>query len=1090
MRAHAQATSARVQAEDEKNKSQTMKNILRLMSMLLVCMQAAVMSLSAERVWISCNSYEGFVGLGAYHQATAQIFYVTDLSEPTDDGLWDMEQAAEGGYTFRNVATGQYLTFTTERNGYVYKYMTLSETATTDNERWTLENQDDGTVAIRSVGNTAYCWNLRLDGTYLLGAYASNGHSNNEKFTLHIVDQSPATQLRNYLQGTFPDGISAEAFPTGVEPGQYTAESVAALREAYEAAWALIESGETDETKLAEAKAAVEEAYASLVVNPEREGPEEAVHIWLQDGRRESYPLRYVSKQYEEDRLLIIETCVGMTEIYPLEQIDSVTTGIVTDMPTFGSFKFNNKYNYQLPTDCVGVIQGDEVSITAVGIGKWLTPSFSLTDDAAGVWLDGKEVFSHAFRISFASDVIFAIGRYAHRMLQWVTKSDGTKAYEMAPMCRRVVVKTTFPTDEATTVPTVYIVTADGQGITSKTEYKDATISIDGAGIFADMAETAVQIRGRGNSSWTTPTSSNNPKNPYRLKFEKKQKPFGLTKGKSWVLLANKQTGSMLTNAIGYRVAGMMGVAGANHVIPVDLYLNGDYRGSYNFTEKTGFSNNSIDIADETSATFLELDSYFDETYKFKSSLYTLPVNIKEPDFSDETTVTDLTQQIIADGFNLMESSVYFNEDYSQYVDVEMLSRFLAGNELINNEELSHPKSVFLYREDCNNADSKYIFGPLWDCDWAYGYDGTGSYFKVKDTTDMFETMISGRPGTNFFNALRHNEDVIGKYHYMVWSDFMNGSLDELIDFVGEYYDYARPSLEKNMLKWSDRTDYAANAANAQSWLRRKAEAIYARLTPYDISDIIPHVIEHGDVNEDNLISVADVVCVVNHLLELNNETFNFHQADIDDNLLITIADVAGIFSLIGEQDEMTAPARLRLPEASASLRTYSPAVSGNQLVMPVQIKIDEGDYAAMQFDVKMPQGYSLADVELQDGLSHMQLRVADLGNGRYRMAIYSPSAQCIKSDMLSLNLQISVDEGVAEACHINISNSLLSSADGEENRLRAASAPVTDEVLTGLRQVKYGTSEKSDAVFDLSGRRTKMDSHGVYIKNGKKIVR
>ena len=189
-------------------------------------------------------------------------------------------------------------------------------------------------------------------------------------------------------------------------------------------------------------------------------------------------------------------------------------------------------------------------------------------------------------------------------------------------MCRKVVVKTTFPTDAATSVPSIYINTEDGQIITSKKEYKNATIRIDGAGVYEDMAETAVQIRGRGNSSWTTPTSSSNPKNPYRLKFDKKQKPLGMTKGKSWVLLANKQTGSMLTNAIGYRVAGMMGVVAANHVVPVDLYLNGEYRGSYNFTEKTGFSNNSVDIADETNATFLELDSYYDETYKFKSTFF------------------------------------------------------------------------------------------------------------------------------------------------------------------------------------------------------------------------------------------------------------------------------------------------------------------------------------------------------------------------------------------------------------------------------------------------------------------------------------
>ena len=58
----------------------------------------------------------------------------------------------------------------------------------------------------------------------------------------------------------------------------------------------------------------------------------------------------------------------------------------------------------------------------------------------------------------------------------------------------------------------------------------------------------------------------------------------------------------MMTNAIGMKVAQLAGVAGANHIVPVNLYINGEYRGSYNFTEKIGFHNNSIDLDDETSS--------------------------------------------------------------------------------------------------------------------------------------------------------------------------------------------------------------------------------------------------------------------------------------------------------------------------------------------------------------------------------------------------------------------------------------------------------------------------------------------------------
>ena len=50
------------------------------------------------------------------------------------------------------------------------------------------------------------------------------------------------------------------------------------------------------------------------------------------------------------------------------------------------------------------------------------------------------------------------------------------------------------------------------------------------------------------------------------------------------------------------KAACLVGTAGANHIVPVELYMNGEYRGSYNFTEKVGFSNNSIDLDDETGA--------------------------------------------------------------------------------------------------------------------------------------------------------------------------------------------------------------------------------------------------------------------------------------------------------------------------------------------------------------------------------------------------------------------------------------------------------------------------------------------------------
>lgn len=430
------------------------------------------------------------------------------------------------------------------------------------------------------------------------------------------------------------------------------------------------------------------------------------------------------------------------------------------------------------------------------------------------------------------------------------------------PYGRNYNVEVDFLTDHPTTeykVPRIDIWFGDREtwsssmwiGRYGKAFYEDATIKIDGGGVFPDMEEMAVQVKGRGNSSWT---NSSDSKNPYRLKFETKQKPLGMTKGKSWVLLANKQSGSMTSNAVAMKIADMVGSEGCNHIVPVELYVNNQYRGSYNFTEKVGFSNNSIDLADETYATLLELDSYYDETYKFRDANYNLPVNIKEPDLSDATSGSMLSQADIRDAFNI------FTKDVKQsggelHLDVEAFVRAMLVNDLVRNEEYKHPKSWFLYNENIQ-ADSLWKFGPVWDFDWAYGYDNTRNYFVSNAETDLFANMSSSNIGYPFFQQALRGSDAVKKAYYRLWTEFLqSGKLDELIEYCDDYFQYARPSLEHNasgveyyveyygyqylQTGWGDGTQYATTTTNAKNWLTKRANYIYTHLDKYDLSDDI-----------------------------------------------------------------------------------------------------------------------------------------------------------------------------------------------------------------------------------------------------------
>ena len=79
----------------------------------------------------------------------------------------------------------------------------------------------------------------------------------------------------------------------------------------------------------------------------------------------------------------------------------------------------------------------------------------------------------------------------------------------------------------------LYITTKDGSNITSKEVYTDCHLSLNAQKSFSNLSMNA-QIRGRGNSSfhWYN-------KKPYRIKLNEKHKILGLSKAKSWVLLAN-----------------------------------------------------------------------------------------------------------------------------------------------------------------------------------------------------------------------------------------------------------------------------------------------------------------------------------------------------------------------------------------------------------------------------------------------------------------------------------------------------------------------------------------------------------------------
>lgn len=268
-------------------------------------------------------------------------------------------------------------------------------------------------------------------------------------------------------------------------------------------------------------------------------------------------------------------------------------------------------------------------------------------------------------------------------------------------------------------VPTFRIVTEPDtfKEVDSKEEYIPATLSIDGAGIIPDFSGEML-VRGRGNYTWY-----NVPKKSYRIKFAEKTKIWEHKKAKNYVLLGNFIDPTYMRNHAVYSATQLIGAPYVNHTQPVDVYFNGKLKGSYMLSEKCGFNNGSVDLKkeDEAKSVMFELDTNFDEDFRSVSTYFQLPINLKDPDApEDPVEAKQWWSNWVAD-FEQMEEAVAMGKNMSDYIDYQSLAQYLFPFVLSCNQEICHPKSVYLYKTE----GGKYKFGPAWDFDWAFGYKPT-----------------------------------------------------------------------------------------------------------------------------------------------------------------------------------------------------------------------------------------------------------------------------------------------------------------------------------------------------------------------------
>ena len=363
---------------------------------------------------------------------------------------------------------------------------------------------------------------------------------------------------------------------------------------------------------------------------------------------------------------------------------------------------------------------------------------------------------------------------------------------------------------QITNLPTVVINTKGAQEVTSKEEELSSVVYIVSGEGKKLLATEKTGVRGRGNASW------NFPKKPYRLKFDEKQQLLDApAKAKKWTLINNYGDKTLMRNILAFELSRRFGLAYTPYCHPVDVVLNGEYRGCYQLCDQIEVNKNRVNITEmepedvdlpELSGGYLiEVDAYAStEASHFYSTLGT-PVTIKSPDDED---IVNAQTRYITDYFNRMENAVFASNfanpetGYRRYLDLDsFLKHFMVG-EMSGNTDTYW--SVYMTKD---RESDKFFTGPVWDFDIAF--DNDQRTYPIEAHTDYIfasKGSVASEAMRQMVNRIVKEDEGARQRLLELWSEARNTKgIDEtsLLEYVDKTVELLNESQKLNFLRWN-----------------------------------------------------------------------------------------------------------------------------------------------------------------------------------------------------------------------------------------------------------------------------------------------
>ncbi|MDE6272812.1 MAG: hypothetical protein K2M31_07380 [Muribaculaceae bacterium] len=223
-------------------------------------------------------------------------------------------------------------------------------------------------------------------------------------------------------------------------------------------------------------------------------------------------------------------------------------------------------------------------------------------------------------------------------------------------------------------------------------------------------------------------------------------------------------------------------------------------------------------------------------------------------------------------------------------------------------------------------------------------------------------------------------------------------------------------------------------------------------ISPADGRDIKTSLVVNsylpGDSNADKWVDVADVVNINNYIVGNDVETFIFPAADINEDKDIDVTDAVKTAYIALEADLTLSKMRRRVSTyASADLSDYvNVNIKGNR----IGLALGNGRYSALQFDMKLPAGITVADAQLGEAASSShRLITKSKDDGTLRVMVFALDNAEFAIDQQNI-VEISLSS-IANTNGIEISNFIAADTNAHSHLLEAK---INDDILTGIDNV------------------------------------